>query len=102
MNRVVITGMGAVTPLGLGAETLFRRWAGGECAISDGVARCEDFEVTDFLSEKEVHRSDRFTQFALAASDEALTAAGWSESPYQPVEVGCVIGTGIEIGRAHV
>jgi 3-oxoacyl-[acyl-carrier-protein] synthase II len=96
MRRVVITGMGAVTPLGLGAETLFRRWADGECGVEDGVARCDEFEVGEFLSQKEVHRSDRFTQFALVASDQALEAAGWSQDgPYQPHEVGCVIGTGI-------
>ena len=88
--------MGAVTPLGIGAETLFRRWADGECGIEDGVARCDEFDVGEFLTQKEVHRSDRFTQFALVASDQALEAAGWSQDgPYQPHEVGCVIGTGI-------
>jgi len=61
-RRVVITGMGAVTPLGLGAEDLFRRWAAGECGIEDGVGRCDEFEATDFLSQKEIHRSDRFTR----------------------------------------
>jgi 3-oxoacyl-[acyl-carrier-protein] synthase II len=95
-RRVVITGMGAVTPLGLGAETLFRRWAGGECGIEDGVARCDEFEATDFLSQKEIHRSDRFTQFALVAAEQAVEAAGWSDDgPYEGTEVGCVIGTGI-------
>jgi 3-oxoacyl-[acyl-carrier-protein] synthase II len=95
-RKVVITGMGAVTPLGLGAETLFRRWADGECGIEDGVARCDEFEVGDFLSQKEVHRSDRFTQFALVASDMAIEAAGWGDGrPYEAVEIGCVIGTGI-------
>jgi len=54
-RRVVITGMGAVTPLGLGAESLFRRWAHGECGVEDGVARCDQFEVGEFLSQKEVH-----------------------------------------------
>jgi 3-oxoacyl-[acyl-carrier-protein] synthase II len=95
-RRVVITGMGAVTPLGLGAETLFRRWAGGECGIEDGVACCDEFEATDFLSQKEIHRSDRFTQFALVAAEQAVEAAGWSDDgPYEGTEVGCVIGTGI-------
>jgi 3-oxoacyl-[acyl-carrier-protein] synthase II len=94
-SRVVITGMGAVTPLGLGAEPLFRRWADGECGIEDGYARCE-FEASEFLTQKEIHRSDRFTQFALVASDQALEAAGWGDDlPYEAAEVGCVIGTGI-------
>jgi 3-oxoacyl-[acyl-carrier-protein] synthase II len=95
-RRVVITGMGAVTPLGIGAEVLFRRWAGGECGIEDGVGRCDDFDPADFISQKVAHRSDRFTQLALAASDEALEDAGWSEElPYASARTGCVIGTGI-------
>jgi 3-oxoacyl-[acyl-carrier-protein] synthase II len=95
-HRVVITGMGAVTPLGLGAQTLFRRWADGECGIEDGVARCDEFEAGDFLSRKEIHRSDRFTQFALVAADQAIAEAGLEDdTPYDPAEVGCVIGTGI-------
>jgi 3-oxoacyl-[acyl-carrier-protein] synthase II len=88
--------MGAVTPLGIGADVLFRRWAGGECGIEDGVGRCDDFDPADFISQKVAHRSDRFTQLALAASDEALENAGWSEElPYASARTGCVIGTGI-------
>jgi 3-oxoacyl-[acyl-carrier-protein] synthase II len=94
-HRVVITGMGAVTPLGVGADVLFRRWAAGECGISDGVGRCDEFVVSDFLSQKEVHRSDRFTQLALVAADQALESARWAGAPYEPHEIGCVIGTGI-------
>jgi 3-oxoacyl-[acyl-carrier-protein] synthase II len=94
-HRVVITGMGAVTPLGVGADVLHRRWAAGECGISDGVGRCDEFVVSDFLSQKEVHRSDRFTQLALVAADQALESARWAGAPYEPHEVGCVIGTGI-------
>ena len=95
-RRVVITGMGAVTPLGIGADVLFRRWAGGECGIEDGVGRCDEFDPADFISQKVAHRSDRFTQLALAASDEALENAGWSEElPYASARTGCVIGTGI-------
>jgi 3-oxoacyl-[acyl-carrier-protein] synthase II len=95
VRRVVITGMGAVTPLGVGADVLFRRWAGGECGISDGVGRCDEFTVTDFLSQKEVHRSDRFAQMALVAADQALDSARWAGADYEPYDVGCVIGTGI-------
>jgi 3-oxoacyl-[acyl-carrier-protein] synthase II len=48
------------------------------------------------MSSKEARRSDRFTQLAIAAGAEAVADAGWStELPYEPAEIGCVIGTGI-------
>jgi len=95
-RRIVITGVGAVTPLGVGAEALIERWAAGECGIEAGVAPCSDFEPTDFLSTKQARRSDRFAQFAIAACEEAVADAGWSdEFPYDSGQVACVIGTGI-------
>jgi 3-oxoacyl-[acyl-carrier-protein] synthase II len=93
---VVITGLGAVTPLGVGAPALHERWSAGESGIADGAGRCLDFEPTDFLTRREARRADRFTQFALVAADEALADAGWEEEPpYDSVEIGCVIGTGV-------
>ena len=94
-GRVVITGMGAVTPLGVGADALFERWSAGECAIEDGAARCQDFDPTELLSRKVAHRTDRFTQLALAAADEALAEAWADGLPYESDRIGCVIGTGI-------
>ena len=95
-RRVVVTGVGAVTPLGVGASTLHERWAAGECGIVDGAGACSDFEPKEFLSVKEMRRLDRFSQLALVAADEALTQAGWGgESPYDPLRAGCVIATGI-------
>jgi len=94
--EVVITGVGAVTPLGVGARALHERWTAGASGIEDGVGACSDFEPTDHLSVKEVRRSDRFTQLALAAAQEALDDAGWEERPpYARDRVGSVIGTGI-------
>ena len=95
-RRVVVTGMGAVTPLGVGARLLHERWAAGVCGIADRAGRCADFEPSDHLSVKEVRRLDRFAQFALVAAAEAIAQAGWEEElPYDALRVGCVIATGI-------
>jgi 3-oxoacyl-[acyl-carrier-protein] synthase II len=98
MNReVVVTGLGAVTPLGVGSRTLYERWRAGVSGIEDGAGRATEFEPTEHLSKKEVRRADRFTQFALVSSDEALREAGWldGELPYEADRIGCLIGTGI-------
>jgi 3-oxoacyl-[acyl-carrier-protein] synthase II len=95
-RTAVITGVGAVTPLGVGARTLHERWSAGQSGIEDGLGRCSEFEPKEHLSAKEVRRSDRFTQLALAAAQEALGDAGWeSEAPGDPDRTACVIGTGI-------
>jgi len=97
MNReVVVTGLGAVTPLGVGARTLHERWTAGTSGIEDGEGACTEFEPTDYLTVKEVRRADRFTQMALVSSDEALAEAGWDgEIPYAATRIGVIIGTGI-------
>ena len=82
-REVVVTGVGAVTPLGVGARTLYERWRAGASGIRDGVGACTEFDLTEYLNRKEVRRADRFTQFALVAGDAALAAAGWAdELPY--------------------
>ena len=45
-RRVVITGVGAVTPLGMGARALHDGWTSGRSGIEDGVGRCSDFDPT--------------------------------------------------------
>jgi 3-oxoacyl-[acyl-carrier-protein] synthase II len=96
LRDVVITGVGAVTPLGVGARGLHERWTAGVSAIRDGEAPCADFDVTDFMTPKQARRADRATQLAVAAGDEALADAGWAdELPYDPELIGCVLGTGI-------
>ncbi len=94
-RKVVITGLGAVTPLGVGADALHERWAAGVCGIVDGAGACSEFQPSDFLSVKEVRRLDRFSQLAVVAAGEALEQAGWDELPYDPLTIGCVIATGI-------
>ena len=94
-RRVAITGLGAVTPLGVGASPLHERWAAGESGIEDGLGRCREFEPTDHLTRRQARRTDRFTQLALVAAAEAAEAAGLEDAPYAAEDVGCVIGTGI-------
>ena len=99
-RRAVITGIGAVSPLGVGARPLYEQWSKGVSGIG---ARgdhtggfCNDFDPADFLSTKEARRLDRFAQLAVVAADEAVAHAGWSEGmPFDPMRVGLIMATGI-------
>jgi 3-oxoacyl-[acyl-carrier-protein] synthase II len=92
-ERVAITGVGAVSPLGVGARTLLDRWCAGATGIVEGRAPCAGFEAE--LSVKERRRADRFTQLALVAGREAAAAAGWDiELPGPSERIGCIVGTG--------
>jgi 3-oxoacyl-[acyl-carrier-protein] synthase II len=106
-RSVVITGVGAVSPLGVGARTLHERWSAGRSGIEDGYGRASEFDPKEHLSIKEVRRADRFTQLALAAAAEALEDAGWEDGPPgDPDLAACLIGTGIggidTLERQHV
>lgn len=106
-KRVVITGMGALTPLG---NTVDEYWNGlingvsGAAPITQFDASkfrtrfaCEvkNFEPTHFLDKKEARKIDRFTQFALVASDQAMADAGLNKENINPDRIGVVLGSGI-------
>src|SRR5687768_15408231 len=115
MRRVVVTGMGMVTPLGSGVETTWSRQLAGQ----SGAVRVTDFEVADLPSQiacriprgdgsdgtfnpdrsmepKEQRKVDDFIVFAMAAADEAIADSGWKpESEDDRCATGVLIGSGI-------
>jgi len=96
-TRILITGVGVVSPLGTSARELHEGWLAGRSGIADGVGACRDFDPTQFMSTKEARRSDRFAHLGIAAAAQALADAGWDadEPPADPTDIGCVIGSGI-------
>ena len=106
-HQVVITGLGAVTPIGIGIEDFFEGLKTGR----NGIARVTGFDVTDFRStlagevknfqpedwvdKKSARRMDRFTQFALAASAMAIEDAGLESYAFDGNRAGVIIGSGI-------
>ena len=104
-RRVVITGIGAVTPLGVGREVVWRRLLAGDCGI--GPVRSFDVsgyrvnrgaEVTDFRPAEYVRRLDpdrlgRASQFAVAAARLALADAGADDLAWDPERIGVYLGT---------
>jgi 3-oxoacyl-[acyl-carrier-protein] synthase II len=72
---------------------LHSEWSAGRVAIEGGQARCEGFDPGRYLSRKECAITDRFTQLAIVAADEAVAQAGWEAGPpCDPDDVGAVIG----------
>ncbi len=107
LKRVVVTGMGAITPLG---KSVPEYWDGLINGVSgaDDITQfdtskfktkfaCEvkDFEPTNYLERKEARKIDRFTQFALIASDQAVKDAGISKENVDVDRVGVIFGSGI-------
>ncbi|HVK39820.1 MAG TPA: beta-ketoacyl-ACP synthase II [Candidatus Kapabacteria bacterium] len=106
-RRVVVTGMGAITPVG---NTLEEYWQGltsgrsGAAAISrfdatgfDTTFACEvkNFDAVAALGRKQANRTDLFAQFALVATDEAMNDAGLNADTIDPERTGVVYGSGI-------
>ncbi|MFT3908842.1 MAG: beta-ketoacyl-ACP synthase II [Ferruginibacter sp.] len=107
LKRVVVTGLGALTPLG---KTVAEYWNGLENGVSGcdhikqfDVAKfktrfaCEvkDFEPANYFERKEARKMDRYCQFALIASDEAVKDAGISKDNVNPDRVGVIFASGI-------
>jgi 3-oxoacyl-[acyl-carrier-protein] synthase II len=89
-RRVAITGIGAVSCCGVGADAL---WAGLNGPPPVGERRVPDFDPEVWFSAKEARQVDRFTQFSVAATTEALEDAG--ELAADPGRSGVVMGTGV-------
>jgi 3-oxoacyl-[acyl-carrier-protein] synthase II len=106
-RRVVVTGIGAVTPVGNDAKTaweslLHGRSGAAEISLIDHADfpvhfACEvkDFEPTDYIDPREAKRLDRFVHFAIASAGMAMADAALKEGGYTPERTGCVYGSGI-------
>lgn len=107
LKRVVVTGIGAITPLG---KTLDEFWEGlingvsgadfikqFDCSKFKTRFACEvkEFDPTNYLDRKEARKIDRFTQFALIVSDQAVKDAGISKENVNPDRVGVIFASGI-------
>jgi 3-oxoacyl-[acyl-carrier-protein] synthase II len=106
MKRVVVTGLGPLTPIGIGADAFLNAQHEAKNGIhtithfdpqefSVTIAGEMNFDVHDYLDRKEAKRLDRFVQFALIAAQLALDDAGLSESEVAGEHAGTCIGSGI-------
>ena len=107
-HRVVITGMGAVSPAGVGVQALWDAVMGRACCIGPVTrfdtadydvhiaAEVRDFDATEHgITKKEARRFERFVQYAIVASDEALAQSGLNLEVEDTARIACVFGTGI-------
>ncbi len=107
MNRVVITGLGVITPVGKDVKTFWENVVQGKHGFSriesfdterfkaKLAGEIKDFHPEDYMDKKEAKRMDRFCQFAIAATKEAVADSNIDFSSYDPYRVGCIIGSGI-------
>jgi len=107
LKRVVVTGLGALTPIGNNIEeywnALVNGVSGAAPITSFDAAKfktrfaCElkDFNVNDFMNRKDARKMDRFTQYAMVASDEAIADANLDLEKINKLRVGVIWGAGI-------
>lgn len=106
-NRVVITGMGAITPIGNNVKTFWENIKKGKCGIDfiksfdtsefkvKIAAEIKDFNPADILDSKELKRMDKFTQMGIIAANEAVDDARLSNESDSRENWGIILGTGI-------
>ena len=104
-RRVVITGLGAVTPFGLGVDKFWNSLIAGKSGVSQignlameghlvtfaARVKDEDFNPDELLGPKEAKRMDRYTQFAIVAADEAVADSGIKEADIDPYRIGVMV-----------
>ena len=106
-NRVVVTGMGAITPIGNDVESFWRslkekKVGIGQISTFDTTdykvklaAEVKDFDAKEYMDVKASKRMERFSQFAVAAANEALEDSGLSLEKEDPYRIGVCVGSGI-------
>ena len=107
LKRVVVTGLGALTPIGNNIEEYWNGLVNGKSGSApityfdaskfktQFACELKNFEVTDFLHRKEARKMDRFTQYAMVASDEAIKDSGIDLDKLDKSRVGVIWGAGI-------
>ncbi len=107
MKRVVVTGLGAVTPVGNDVPTMWKSLLAGASGVGritsfnpDGfdstiAAEVKGFDPAQYLSPKEIRRTERFVQFAIAASKQAVADASLDLGRENPFRIGVLIGSGM-------
>jgi 3-oxoacyl-[acyl-carrier-protein] synthase II len=106
-RRVVITGMGVVSPLGSDVETFWKRLIAGESGIGPVTrfdtskydtrfaAEVQGYRTEDFMDRKEIRRTDLFVQYAIGAAAQAVKQAGVSPESVDVNRYGVIVGSGI-------
>ncbi len=106
-RRVVVTGMGMVTPLGTGVEETWQSLVNGRSGIgkishfdasehtTQIAGEVRGFRAEDFIDKKEVRRMDLFTQYAVASARMALDSSGLRIDPSNAERIGVIVGSGI-------